>query len=271
MKKEKTIIKKDSGKPGKTIAIFSGIHGNEKAGVWAMDELVEEINPERGSVYFVYANPEAIEKDVRFVEKNLNRLFTKENKGETKEEKRAQELMKILDECDALLDLHAFHNEGGEPFVICEENSFEIAKKLDVPVISCGWTKFGEGATDEYMYAQGKVGICLECGPIPDSKKYVSFAKKAVLQFLQYFEVISSQVSYDDYEKRIIEAVEIIKKESDDFKFNREFKEFEKLVSGEEIATDGEKKYIAKENQVIIFPRPNNPIGVEVCIIGEEK
>ena len=123
MQKElsKGVFIKKGKKPGKTVAIFGGIHGNEKVGVKMIDILRKNLQVEAGTVYLVYGNPEAIKQNKRFIKKNLNRCFKKDNQGKTVEDKRARELMKILDKCDALLDLHSFTNPEGERFVVCEK------------------------------------------------------------------------------------------------------------------------------------------------------
>jgi hypothetical protein len=38
--------------------------------------------------------------------------------------------MEILDKCDALLDIHASFTKDSVPFVICEKQSFDIARIL---------------------------------------------------------------------------------------------------------------------------------------------
>ncbi len=40
----KGVIKKDSGKKGKTLSVFCGIHGNEKAGIYAVKKILKDIN-----------------------------------------------------------------------------------------------------------------------------------------------------------------------------------------------------------------------------------
>src|SRR5690606_13665355 len=112
------------------------------------------------------------------------------------EDIRARELMSILDESDELLDLHMFYDEAGQPFVICEDNSVAIAKRFDVDIISTKWTVVEPGGTDGYMYLQGKVGICVECGPIAKAEQYVPFAKQTVYQFLKSYDMTDEEVAY---------------------------------------------------------------------------
>jgi len=38
---EQSIFKKVGVRPGKTVAIFAGVHGNEKAGIMALEHLIK--------------------------------------------------------------------------------------------------------------------------------------------------------------------------------------------------------------------------------------
>ncbi len=263
------IIKKSGKTPGKKIAIFAGIHGNEKAGVLALEKLIKNIKIEKGEVYFVYANPGAILKNVRYVEKNLNRCFLRNSEGDTYEEIRARELMNILDECDVLLDLHASNNKNSTPFIICEEEYCDIVKIFDFNIISSGWVGIEPGATDGYMHNQSKVGICLECGSVYESEENQDLAYKSALQFLKYFGAISKEIEFNKKEKRIIRVFEAVKKKTENFSFVKDFADFEKLEESKVFAQDGDKEYIAKKNECIIFPNSNKKIGEEVFILGK--
>ena len=71
----KDIITITGAEPGPTVAIFAGVHGNERAGVYALEALIPRLTITRGTLYLVFANPAAIEANVRMVNKNLNRCF----------------------------------------------------------------------------------------------------------------------------------------------------------------------------------------------------
>lgn len=265
-----SITKITNGKPGPTLAIFAGVHGNEKAGVFALQELLPSLTITKGKLFLVFANPPAIKANVRMVNKNLNRCFIEGNKGSEPEDVRARELMKILDECDALLDLHMFYDDSGLPFVICENNALDVASKFDVDTISTNWVASEPGATDGYMYTNGKVGICVECGPISKAKEYTEFAKKTIYQFLKYFGMTHKPVAYSQEPKRIIRAQGAIYKTTEDFKLSEGLRNFDKLSAGQIIATEANKTYKAKIGECIIFPHYNARIGEEAYIIGTE-
>lgn len=265
-----SIIVKKSNVPGKTLAIFAGVHGNETAGILALRKVVKKINPERGCIYFVFAHPLAIKKNVRQIEKNLNRCFLEKNNGKTMEDRRAKRLMKILDRCDALLDLHASNTKNSTPFIICEKNAFDLARKMNFGIVSSGWNAIEPGATDGYMLQNHKVALCLECGSVHSHRSNIALAEKSVYQFLQYFGCIGKQVPYNSRKQRLVKVNRAVHKKTDGFYFAKKFDDFHVLKSEELIACDGKREYIATDNQVIIFPNPNKNIGEEVFILGRE-
>ncbi|MFZ2975955.1 MAG: succinylglutamate desuccinylase/aspartoacylase family protein [Candidatus Moraniibacteriota bacterium] len=269
MIKDNTIIIKKGVSSGKTVGIFCGVHGNEEAGIEAVKRIIKNIEIISGKVYFVFANPEAIRKKVRYIEKNLNRCFFKNNKGKTIEDRRAVELLNILDECEILLDIHASNNSQSVPFVICEKDGYDIAKKLDFEIISSGWDEFEPGATDGYMFNNGKIGICLECGSILDYENGSNLAEKSIYQFLTYTQNIISDIKYDEKPKRFLKIIRMERKETKSLSFSREYKDFEILIEGEIFAKDGEKEYVAGKDECIIFPNSNKKIGEEIFLIGK--
>ena len=73
-----------AGKPGYPVVVFFvGIHGNERAGVVAiqdiLDELTEAGTEPEGKLYVITGNLEALEQGVRYVDTDLNRLWEKFN------------------------------------------------------------------------------------------------------------------------------------------------------------------------------------------------
>jgi succinylglutamate desuccinylase len=264
------IVEIISSKPGPSLAIFAGVHGNELAGVYALQALLPDLKPTRGTLYLAFANPDAIRANVRMLNKNLNRCFMSDNDGNSPEDIRARELMNVLDKSDALLDLHMFYDNNGAPFVICEDNAIDIANKFDVAIISTNWATAEPGASDGYMFGKDKIGLCVECGPISKAKEYTSFATEIVYQFLQYFDMSPKKVAYSNTSKRIVKADRSVHKSSTKFTLKSGYKNFEKLVAGEIVANDGSKTFVAGNNECIIFPHYGARVGEEAYIIGKE-
>lgn len=264
------IMKISSDIAGPAVALFAGTHGNERAGVYALQRLLPTLRPSRGTIYIAFTNPSAIEANERMMTKNMNRCFIANNQGDTYEDKRARELMKVLDKCDALLDLHMFYDKG-EPFAICEKNSLEVTKLFDVAIISTNWSRIEPGAADGYMFEQGKIGICVECGPIPEAENYVDFAEKTVYQFLQYFDMSPKKVANSALSKRYVIAKKVVYKKSNNFFLEPDFENFQKLEDDQLIAVDVQEQFRAQKNECIIFPHYRARVNEEAYIIGTEE
>ncbi len=256
---------------GPRLAIFAGIHGNETIGVRAFEKLLPNISIDIGEVNFVIANPLAIEKGKRQVNANMNRIF-KDKTGDTLEHERVSQLKNILDQVDALLDIHAFNDLEGEPFIICRPDLYDLAAKLPFKIVSSGWNKTHPGSTDWYMETLGKPGLGIECGSVHKTEEYVHLAISAIYGFLKYFGCINEipiEYQFEIPKQIFVEVKEQIIKKTDAFKFAREFHNFGELKEGELIATDGDIQYFAKEGQFVLFPREDKPIGGEVFLIGK--
>lgn len=263
----------ESKTPGKTVAVFGGIHGNEKAGVMTIDYLKKNLKIKSGTVYLVYGNPEAIKKDVRYVEKNLNRCFLPASKkGNSLEEKRAVELMGVLDKCDALLDLHAYNEPYCEaiPFAICESNGLDIVNRFDVGYVLTGIDDIEKGGTDAYMNNKGKIGICVELGAIERYQDYVEIGIKTAYQFLQCLGIVDSKYDYDAVPKKILKSSDIYKKKNNQFQFAKKYCTFDRIPAGEVVCVDGGKKISYTEDKYILFPRDCYEIGIEAYIMAED-
>jgi succinylglutamate desuccinylase len=266
----KGVTTKRAKQRGKTVAVFGGVHGNERVGIEAVRWAAKNVVPARGTIHFVEANPEAIKKRVRMIKVNLNRRFLKTNKAQTPVDRRARELMKLLDSCDALLDIHSSNSRDAASFVICEKEAVKLAKLLDFPIVSTGWDAVEPGGTDGYMHRNGKLALGVECGSAFSAKKNLPRAKKTILQFLRYFDVIDEAPAYSRKKKRHIRVHDIAIKNSDSFAFTMPLEDFDLLPDGKVFAREGKKIYKAKKKEVIIFPRPKTAIGNEVFLLGKE-
>lgn len=273
MKIPDDVIVKSGLRPGKTVAIFCGVHGNERAGILAVDRLATELEPMAGTVYLVRANPPAIEANVRLVNSNLNRLFSRRvRQPETYEGTRVQELMGLLDGCDALLDLHSYPetvapNES-VPFAICEPECFPLAAQFDVPVVVSGFASMEDGGSDGYMHAQGKIGICVELGALERPERFMELGVATAKTFLAHFGCLPASSSPTPRPQRRLRLTAFRKKTSADFRLAKPFRNLEPVAAGEHVATENGLTLHAAQDSYIIFPNASRPVGVEAFLLA---
>ncbi len=255
----------DSQKPGPTITIIAGTHGDEICGVKAFKKVIPNIQLKKGKVYFILGNLKAIKLNKRQYQTNLNRLYKDDSLIDIKtkkcyEYKRSREIIPYLNESDALLDIHSSMNKNSTPFAICEKNIVKIAKVLPVKTIATGFNAMEPGGTDGYMFSKGKIGICIECGNhISDLSNYNAI--ESIYKFLNYFGMV-------DIPKTKTVNVYFIYKTKNNFKPIKCFRDFESIKKGSLIGYDGGKKIIAKKDSFILFPVKRTKPNKEAFILG---
>lgn len=153
---------------GPLIILIGGMHGNEPAGVKAIDLFLKMLEVEpitnvdfkfKGKVVGIHGNLKAFNKGVRYFEKDLNRQFTKENvvrvnKAHADElDAEDHELKDLIHQVRheikeyqptqlVILDIHTTSAQGG--LILAENNESEaIATKLEVPVVKNNLSKKG--------------------------------------------------------------------------------------------------------------------------------
>ena len=250
---------------------MTGVHGNESFGVDAIKELIPSLDVKKGKITFIIANPEAVKQNKRFIEFNLNRCFLKlqpKDIYDSLEGKIARKLILYMENADWLLDIHGSNSQDSTPFIICEKQSFDVAKKLPFGIISYNWDKFQPGSSDYYMNTQNKIGICAECGYIgkKDSKEE---AKRAITNFLILADSIEGKIKTIP-NKKFLKIVSQYKNKYGKFIKSRNFNDFEGLDKNEQIGKDGIKKVYAKNGEIVLFVRDRENLGEECFLIAEE-
>ncbi len=244
-----------SGVEGPTVAIFGGVHGNEVCGVEAIKEVLSSnFRASRGKVIFVFANRLAIDRNVRFVEENLNRCFVG-SRGSTYEGRLARDLKKIMYDSDVLLDIHSSFSRCSEPFIICERNAFKYIKLLPFNKVCSGFDRIEPGGTDYFMNRIGRIGICVECGYLADPMAK-EIAVTSIYSLLASLGMIANKAKgiWDNkefFEVRYLHKVEIGRS----FVLRRSFRDFERIKKGELIGFCGDREVLADRDGFILFAR----------------
>lgn len=265
------VTEKIGNKPGKSIVILAGVHGNETCGIKAFDKMIPELKIQSGKVIFIYANLEAIKQNKRFIDKNLNRCFFKQQPieiAESLEGKTAKEIMPYLDSADLILDLHASFIKGSIHFVICDEKQLCNTKIFDSEIVTYNWDSFEAGSTDYYMNLQNKPAFCFECGYL-NNEKSTKIARNAINNFLIFSGNIKGKL-FTKENQRYIKIKLLYKNKEDTFKKVKNFKDFEKFNKNTIIGYVGEKPILAEKNDIILFLKNADKLNEECFLIAEE-
>lgn len=190
---------------GPRLLVFGGIHGNETCGTEAINALMHELDAgtlklAKGSVTFVpMCNPLAHAAGVRYVEKNLNRIFKIHTSPTCEEERFATVLARMVENCDVLLDLHSFHTPG-VPFVFRDYNdpaTCALSAALGVPHTLTGWPELyadkpelNGGDTVAWAHSLGKVATLVECG-VHTAPAALALARQCMLGAMGHFGLLA--------------------------------------------------------------------------------
>jgi len=289
------VIGKYEGKErGPLLIVFGAMHGNEPAGVKALEQMFQMLNrePEQNPDFVFYGkmvgligNLNAYQKGKRFIKKDLNRQWTKENI-----ERINNSLTADLDEEDIelkalLAAIHAEINEYqptkivfldfhtttafGGIFTIPQEvpESLAIAVELHAPVVK-GLLKGIQGTTLHYFteenFGSGTVAVTFESGQHnePLSVNRAIAALTNCMRTIGCVEAAHIENRHDkiliDFSKGLPKIAELITIHSiqpdDDFEMVPNYKNFQTVKKGETLARDRHGEIKAMDDGLILMP-----------------
>lgn len=285
----------DSGRPGPHVMINALTHGNEVCGAIVVKELLDlNIRPRRGRLTLAFANVEAYHRfdpecpdASRFVDQDMNRVWTPEILDDTARDsvelRRARRLRPVIDQVDALLDLHSMH-ERCAPLTVCGplEKGLDLAREMESPA----WIIRDEGHPEGCRlrdYAgfgdpgSPKNALLIECGQHWETAA-VTVGRDTTARFLELYGLIEPGDLPDDWFQpaepslHIVRVTEPVVASSLDFRFADRYTGLETFAeAGTVIAwRDGEPVRTPYPNCVLVMPsvRQLRP-GVTVVRFGE--
>ena len=160
-------------RPGPTLILIGGVHGNEPAGVVAARTVLAGIAPAdvTGEAIAIVGNLRAIAAGKRYIERDLNRMWTAERATGGIEAVECAELSAVVDEVRAratgpvhVVDLHSTSAEGF-PFAVvgASEASQAFARQFPLTGI-VGLEQHLPGVLTGYLGGLGCITIAIEGG-----------------------------------------------------------------------------------------------------------
>ena len=270
---------------GISLLVLGAIHGNEVAGIGALNKLLKKINSgeiaiKKGKLVVIpICNVEANIKDVRQIDENLNRVMKVHENPITYEQKLANEIMPFIKDCDVMLDLHSTHCKGDEPFVFCDypkELNLKLIDVIDVDYVLEGWPDIYAGqseiedySTERACFEYGKSGTTLECGYHKEDKA-IDVAYNAIINALKVFELIEGDKPIKKEKTHILMKNFVVKKKEGNLL--KQYKHLDKVYKGEEIARYDDGEILRAQNDgYILLPNLECKIGAEWYYFGVDK
>jgi predicted deacylase len=274
----------DSGRPGPTLLVTGAVHGNERCGPKAIRQVLTEIasnarRVERGKLVAVpVVNRLAYEQNVRFIEENLNRIFVHHPHPRTNEQRVANEILPLIDECDYFLDIHSVHAPSAPPFTFIDSDNAEhqaFVRAMGLDYILTGWSRLYAGAgrnqpsSTDYAQDRGKIAVCIECGGHEDASS-VDVARACILNALQHCGMTSGGEARPK-RATVVEFSKVIIKERNGH-LTRAWKDLDPICRGDVIAEyDDGQKLLADTSGFILLPFADARQGAEWFYVGQTK
>jgi len=164
-----------------SLIYFCCIHGNEKAGFEALESFFKNIKANskkiKANVYAIFGNQEAFLQNQRFIDKDLNRIWTKSHFEESTRKENISEYHELIEIYNLLYDLLNYaksnvfcfdlHTTSGptKPFIVMNDALINrsFVKDLGYPVIF-NVESFIEGSLLNLLNDLGHVSMAFEGG-----------------------------------------------------------------------------------------------------------
>ena len=277
------IIKKIEGdKSGPTMVFFGGIHGNEKSGVYALQQALKPIDKTKvnGTIYAIAGNIKALSQNFRYIDQDLNRIWTFENikkiKNKTVLNNEEQELLELLEILESILeasntplyfiDLHTTSSKT-LPFITINDALINrtFSKQFPVPIV-LGIEEYLEGPLLSYINQMGYVSLGFESGQHDDIQSVqnnIAFIKLALVfadclkrenveDYEAHYKLLEEQGKFKSHFFEIAYLFSISK--SDNFKMYPGFDSFQTIKKGEKIATNNKSEITSDYDARIFMP-----------------
>jgi len=305
---EQRIIGQFSGdSPGPFLICIGGMHGNEPAGIAAIEEVLQSLETEKrndpgfiyqGSFLGIRGNLEALKHKKRFIDKDLNRILAVEEINQFQQQPPAQ-LLQEEKECLALLDLiatsiqrqqppltlildlHTTTASGGIFSIAAEDDmSLSLAKGLHIPVI-LGIASGLKGTTIDYFNRPGEHTYCvvLEAGQHDDPQS-VDRTVSAIINCMRALKSVDPRhvdhrhdgllMGLGEHLPKVTRLIYHYKiKPGESFVMKEGFQNFDLIKQGDQLATNQDGPILSTHDGLILMPK-YQPLGDDGFFIVEE-
>lgn len=292
---------------GPFLICIGGMHGNEPAGIAAIEEVIRLLEKEKtdfpdfnysGSFLGVIGNLEALKQKKRFIDRDLNRMLTEEGARHSQshppppvfqEEKERLELLDLISSSimqlqpplTLILDLHTTTASGGVFSIAAEDDmSLTLAKGLHIPVI-LGITAGLKGTTIDYFNHPQKNTYCIviEAGQHDDPQS-IDRTVSAILNCMRALHSVDPKHVDHRHDGLLISLGEHLPKVTrltyhykippgEKFIMKQGFKNFDFIKQGDLLANNQNGPITSPQDGLILMPK-YQPLGDDGFFIVEE-
>ncbi|MCW5514699.1 succinylglutamate desuccinylase/aspartoacylase family protein [Muriicola sp. Z0-33] len=271
---------------GPTFILFGGIHGNEPAGILALERVFDDLKkyslPIKGKIYGIRGNLKGLSARKRFLDHDLNRLWTNSNipiiRNKAPEERSVEEaelmeiyalLKEILDTNTApfyFIDIHTTSSRT-VPFITINDALINrrFSRCFPLPVV-LGIEEYLHGPLLSYINERGYLAVGIESGQhdaVEAVDNAISFIWIALVsaELIPASELPELKVHYHKLKNATYgnrSFYEILSRRElfpgDQFKMEEGFQSFEKIPEGILLAEHNGEEILAPKDSIIFMP-----------------
>lgn len=269
--------------PGPTLLVFSGVHGNEPAGIRASKRVLDELEGRaadlQGRIHFIVGNRRAVQAGTRYMARDLNRAWNPQRLDRLAdglaEGEEDFEQTEILAELDRVLDapgpayavdLHTTSGQGGVFSAVGDtlENR-TLAQSLPVPLV-LGLEELVDGTLQDYLASRGVVSLTFESGQHEEPEAvdraeaaiWILLASTGILDGAHVPELEPARRHLAKSGRRLPKVVELRHRHpietGDGFQMRVGFRNFQPVRRGEVVADDHDGPIPAPRSGRVLMP-----------------
>lgn len=281
---ERVLGKVRGAQDGPTLLCVGGIHGNEPAGVYALQSVLEQLelmaDEMAGDFVALAGNVTALAEGCRFVDRDLNRAWTTDrlatlrNGGPKDVEDREQvELLDAIEEVVEeargpvyVLDLHTTSGPGA-PFSTFGDTlpNRDFAEHIPVPMI-LGLEELVKGTLLGFLGSHGLVAVAFESGQHFEPRA-VDRAEAGI-----WISLATTKLFPESRLPQLAEGRRVLQRESvnlpralemryrhdvkpgDGFRMRPGYRNFQHVLEGETLASDGDGDVTVTQRARVLMP-----------------
>jgi len=262
--------------PGPMLIVLGGIHGNEPAGLHAVEPLLERVVPDAGDFVVLSGNRAALAEGVRYIERDLNRGWSDEaiaSLGDSPEDEEQRGLLGAIEDAVAdargpvtFLDLHTT-SAAGHPFVVVGDDPAHraLAHAFGLPVF-LGLVGKLSGALTPYLCTRGITALAIEGGQNDDEWSVVRHTAAIRIALVECGLLAPSSLGPLNLSRKLLEnaredlphEIEIVSRYAitpeDDFRMEPGFSNIHPVRAGTLLARDRHGDIRAPEDGLVVMP-----------------
>lgn len=214
----------------KKILFISATHGDEGFSIKVLNEIERKYPRDKYGYERIIGNPKALDKNVRYVDSNLNRSAPGNKNSLLYEERRASEILTTANKFDYVIDIHGANSNCGLSIIICNPilSNFVLAGTLGIKRVVVWTTKedFKKGPITQFCKP---AGLEIECGP-KNNLRIQNKLKNILIKFIKTYQKFTVFDIAKNLEKKELYVIydKQIGKESD-------LQDFKKYKKGNEV------------------------------------